>query len=304
MGKKINLLIVTGMSGAGKSVVLDSLEDLDYHCIDNLPPKLLPTLTALILDATDHEVKLAVVIDLRSLSFDSSNEMHLSFDSITEMHLFIQDSSYIDVQILFLDADNSTLVKRFKETRRSHHLARDSNPLSGIAKERQLLEPVFRLATAQINTTGLSARELKNEIIRLYSDENENYFSVTFASFGFKHGTPVDTDVMFDVRFLPNPFYNETMRTQTGLDKTVYDYVINSEMTQTFLEKLIDLLSFLIPNYKKEGKSQVVIGIGCTGGQHRSVVLAEYLANHFKDTYRAHVVHRNIKHANIHGGER
>ena len=294
LGKKINLLIVTGMSGAGKSVVLDSLEDLDYHCIDNLPPKLLPTLTELILDATDHEVKLAVVIDLRSLSFDSINEMHL----------FMQDSSYINVQVLFLDADNPTLVKRFKETRRSHPLARDSNPLSGITKERQLLEPVFRLATAKINTSGMSARELKNNIIRLYSGENENYFGVTFASFGFKHGTPVDTDVMFDVRFLPNPFYNEVMRTQTGLDKNVYDYVINSEMTQTFLEKLIDLLSFLIPNYKDEGKSQVVIGIGCTGGQHRSVALSEYLANHFRDKYPSHVVHRNIKHANIHGGEK
>lgn len=294
VGKKIDLLIVTGMSGAGKSVVLSSLEDLDYHCIDNLPPKLLPTLTELILDAADNEVKLAVVIDLRSLSFDSINEMHL----------FIQDSSYIDVQILFLDADNPTLVKRFKETRRSHPLARDSNPLSGITKERQLLEPVFRLATAKINTSGMSARELKNNIIRIYSDGNANHFSVTFASFGFKHGTPVDTDVMFDVRFLPNPFYNEAMRLQTGLDQDVYDYVINSEMTKTFLEKLIDLLSFLIPNYKKEGKSQVVIGIGCTGGQHRSVALSEYLANYFKNTYQSYVVHRNLKQANIHGGER
>jgi len=292
--KKINLLIVTGMSGAGKSVVLDSLEDLGYHCIDNLPPKLLPTLTELILDASDHEVKLAVVIDLRSLSFDSINEMHL----------FVQDSSYINVQVLFLDADNPTLVRRFKETRRSHPLSRDSNPISGIDKERELLEPIFRLATAKIDTSDMSARQLKNEIVRLYSGEVADYFSITFASFGFKHGTPVDTDVMFDVRFLPNPFYDEVMRTQTGLDKNVYDYVINSEMTQTFLEKLIDLLSFLIPNYKNEGKSQVVIGIGCTGGQHRSVSLAEYLANHFKVIYPTHVVHRNIKQANIHGGEK
>ena len=294
MAKKINLLIVTGMSGAGKSVVLGSLEDLGYHCIDNLPPKLLPILTELILDTSDQEVKLAVVIDLRSLSFDSINEMHL----------FVQDRSYIDVQVLFLDADNSTLVKRFKETRRSHPLARDSNPLSGINKERQLLEPFFRLATAKIDTSNMSARELKNEIVRLYSDNGANYFNVTFASFGFKHGTPVDTDVMFDIRFLPNPFYDEVMRTQTGLDQNVYDYVINSEMTQTFLEKLVDLLSFLIPNYKDEGKSQVVIGIGCTGGQHRSVSLSEYLAKHFKGTYPTHVVHRNLKQANLHGGEK
>jgi len=292
--KKINLLIVTGMSGAGKSVVLDSLEDLGYHCIDNLPPKLLPTLTELILDASDHEVKLAVVIDLRSLSFDS----------LSEMHLFVQDSSHINLQILFLDADNATLVKRFKETRRSHPLSRDSNPLSGINKERILLEPIFRLATAQINTTGMSARELKQDIVRIYSDDETNPFSVTFASFGFKHGTPVDTDVMFDVRFLPNPFYDEVMRFQTGLDKNVYDFVLDSEVAQTFLSKLIDLLSFLIPNYEKEGKSQVVIGIGCTGGQHRSVALSEYLANFYKDKYRTHVVHRNMKQINKHGGER
>lgn len=292
--KKINLLIVTGMSGAGKSVVLNSLEDLGYHCIDNLPPKLLPTLTELILDAADNEIKLAVVIDLRSLSFDSINEMHL----------FVQDSHYINVQIIFLDADNATLVKRFKETRRSHPLSRDSNPLLGITQERKLLEPIFRLATTRINTTALSARELKNEILRLYSDDATDYFSITFASFGFKHGTPVDTDVMFDVRFLPNPFYDEIMRTQTGLDKNVYDYVINSDMAQSFLEKLTDLLAFLIPNYQNEGKSQVVIGIGCTGGQHRSVALAAYLASYFKNTYRTHVVHRNIKQANLHGGEK
>ena len=291
--KKINLLIVTGMSGAGKSVVLNGLEDLGYHCIDNLPPKLLPTLTELILDASDHEVKLAVVIDLRSLSFDSINEMHL----------FVQDSSYINLQVLFLDADDEALVKRFKETRRSHPLSRDSNPLLGIGKERELLEPIFSLATAKINTSSMSARELKNEIVRMYSAETADYFNITFASFGFKHGTPVDTDVMFDVRFLPNPFYDEAMRTQTGLDQEVYDFVINSEIAQTFLEKLVDLLVFLIPNYKNEGKSQVVIGIGCTGGQHRSVALAEYLTNHFKDTYPTHVVHRNMKQINKHGGE-
>lgn len=289
MGNKIDLLIVTGMSGAGKSVVLDSLEDLGYHCIDNLPPKLLPTLTELIIDATDHKIKLAVVIDLRSISFNSINEIHL----------VVQDSSYINVQVLFLDADNPTLVKRFKETRRSHPLSRDSNPILGINKERQLLAPIFKLATAKINTSGMSARQLKAEVVRLYSNETSDYFNVTFASFGFKHGTPVDTDVMFDVRFLPNPFYDEVMKKQTGLDENVYNFVTNSDMAQTFLEKLVDLLAFLIPNYQKEGKSQVVIGIGCTGGQHRSVALAEYLTKHFKDTYPTHVVHRNIKQANV-----
>ena len=292
MAKKIDLLIVTGMSGAGKSVVLNGLEDLGYHCIDNLPPKLLPVLTDLILDTTDQEVKLAVVIDLRSLAFDS----------IDEMLSFLQDSHYVNVQVLFLDADNPTLVKRFKETRRSHPLSRESNPLHGIIKERKLLAPIFSLATAKINTTGMSARDLKFEIVRLYSDDTSNYFNVTFMSFGFKHGTPVDTDVMFDVRFLPNPFYDAVMRTQTGLDLNVYEYVIGSDLAQAFLEKLIDLLDFLIPNYKKEGKSQIVIGIGCTGGQHRSVALAEYLAKRFEKKYPIHVVHRNMKQINQPGG--
>jgi len=292
--KKINLTIVTGLSGAGKSVVLSSLEDVGYHCIDNLPPKLLPTLTDLILEAADHEVKLAVVIDLRSLAFDTINEMHQ----------FVQNSNHINLQVLFLDADDKTLVKRFKETRRSHPLSRDSNPLNGITQERRLLEPIFKLATAKINTSNMSARELKNEIVRLYNVDEKDYFGVTFASFGFKHGTPVDVDVMFDVRFLPNPFYDEVMRSQTGLDENVYDFVINSQMAQVFLEKLTDLLAFLFPGYKSEGKSQVVVGIGCTGGQHRSVALAEYLAKYFNNDYRTHVVHRNIKQANKHGGEK
>lgn len=292
MAKQINLLIVTGMSGAGKSVVLDSLEDLGYHCIDNLPPQLLPVLTDLVLDTAGQEVKLAVVIDLRSLSFDS----------IDEMLSFLQDSHYVNVQVLFLDANNPTLVKRFKETRRSHPLSRETNPIDGIDKERKLLAPIFELATAKINTSDMSARELKSEIVRLYSSDTSNYFNVTFMSFGFKHGTPVDTDVMFDVRFLPNPFYDEVMRTQTGLDLNVYDYVVRSTLAKTFLEKLIDLLDFLIPNYKAEGKSQIVIGIGCTGGQHRSVALSEYLAKEFDKKYPTHVVHRNIKHINQPGG--
>ena len=281
--KKINLLIVTGMSGAGKSVVLDSLEDLDYHCIDNLPPKLLPTLTELILDASDHEVKLAVVIDLRSLSFDS----------IKEMHLFVQDSSYINVQVLFLDADNTTLVKRFKETRRSHPLSRDSNPLLGINKERQLLAPIFSLATARINTTSMSARQLKAEIIRLYGNAAASYFNVTFASFGFKHGTPVDTDVMFDVRFLPNPHYIPELRALNGQDKAVSDYVMNFPESEEFYMNLMRLLKPILPGYEKEGKSSLTIAIGCTGGQHRSVAFAERVYAELKEMWPANISHRD-----------
>ncbi|MDE5977688.1 MAG: RNase adapter RapZ [Turicibacter sp.] len=282
--KRINLLIVTGMSGAGKSVVLNSLEDVGFHCIDNFPPKLLPKLTDLIMGTSEHSVNLAVVIDLRSLDFDS----------IDEMLYFLQDSHFVNVHILYLDANDETLVKRYKETRRTHPLSRDTNLLDGIHKERKLLNPIFDISDFKIDTTGVAAKDLKQQIITKYGDIDRDYFSVTFMSFGFKHGTPIDTDIMFDVRFLPNPFYIESMRPQTGLDEEVYEYVMSFTETTTFLEKLIDLLQFLIPKYKAEGKSQVIIGIGCTGGQHRSVAISEYLAHAFEKDYKTNATHRDI----------
>ena len=285
--KKINLLIVTGMSGAGKSVVLNSLEDVGYHCIDNFPPKLLPKLTDLIMGTSEHDVNLAVVIDLRSLDFDS----------IDEMLYFLQDSHFVNVHVLYLDADDATLVKRYKETRRTHPLSRDTNLLDGIHTERELLKPILDISDFKIDTTGVAAKDLKQQIITKYGNIDNDYFSVTFMSFGFKHGTPIDTDIMFDVRFLPNPFYIESMRPQTGLDESVYEYVMSFEETTTFLAKLIDLLQFLIPKYKAEGKSQVIIGIGCTGGQHRSVAIAEYLSHAFENDYKTNATHRDIHRA-------
>ena len=285
--KKINLLIVTGMSGAGKSVVLNSLEDVGYHCIDNFPPKLLPKLTDLIMGTSEHDVNLAVVIDLRSLDFDS----------IDEMLYFLQDSHFVNVHVLYLDADDATLVKRYKETRRTHPLSRDTNLLDGIHTERELLKPILDISDFKIDTTGVAAKDLKQQIITKYGNIDNDYFSVTFMSFGFKHGTPIDTDIMFDVRFLPNPFYIESMRPQTGLDESVYEYVMSFEETTTFLAKLIDLLQFLIPKYKAERKSQVIIGIGCTGGQHRSVAIAEYLSHAFENDYKTNATHRDIHRA-------
>ncbi|MFQ9520266.1 MAG: RNase adapter RapZ [Turicibacter sp.] len=285
--KKINLLIVTGMSGAGKSVVLNSLEDVGYHCIDNFPPKLLPKLTDLIMGTSEHDVNLAVVIDLRSLDFDS----------IDEMLYFLQDSHFVNVHVLYLDADDATLVKRYKETRRTHPLSRDTNLLDGIHTERELLKPILDISDFKIDTTGVAAKDLKQQIITKYGNIDNDYFSVTFMSFGFKHGTPIDTDIMFDVRFLPNPFYIESMRPQTGLDESVYEYVMSFEETTTFLAKLIDLLQFLIPKYKAEGKSQVIIGIGCTGGQHRSVAIAEYLSHAFENDYKTNATHSDIHRA-------
>lgn len=285
--KQVNLLMVTGMSGAGKSVVLNSLEDLGYHCIDNIPLKLLPKLTDLISGTTETDVNLAVVIDLRSLDFEL----------LDEIHYFLHDSNNVKINILYLDANDETLVKRYKETRRSHPLSRKTNLLGGIQKERELLRPIREIADLKIDTSGLPAKDLKNKIIEKYSDQKNDYFSVTFMSFGFKHGTPLDTDVMFDVRFLPNPFYIEELRVQTGLDAPVYDYVMNFDETQVFLGKLVDLLEFLIPNYRKEGKTQVVIGIGCTGGQHRSIAISEYLKRAFEDEYLTNATHRDYSKA-------
>ena len=275
------------MSGAGKSVVLNSLEDVGYHCIDNFPPKLLPKLTDLIMGTSEHDVNLAVVIDLRSLDFDS----------IDEMLYFLQDSHFVNVHVLYLDADDATLVKRYKETRRTHPLSRDTNLLDGIHTERELLKPILDISDFKIDTTGVAAKDLKQQIITKYGNIDNDYFSVTFMSFGFKHGTPIDTDIMFDDRFLPNPFYIESMRPQTGLDESVYEYVMSFEETTTFLAKLIDLLQFLIPKYKAEGKSQVIIGIGCTGGQHRSVAIAEYLSHAFENDYKTNATHRDIHRA-------
>ena len=285
--KKINLLIVTGMSGAGKRVVLNSLEDVGYHCIDNFPPKLLPKLTDLIMGTSEHDVNLAVVIDLRSLDFDS----------IDEMLYFLQDSHFVNVHVLYLDADDATLVTPYKVTRLTHPLSRDTNLLDGIHTERELLKPILDISDFKIDTTGVAAKDLKQQIITKYGNIDNDYFSVTFMSFGFKHGTPIDTDIMFDVRFLPNPFYIESMRPQTGLDESVYEYVMSFEETTTFLAKLIDLLQFLIPKYKAEGKSQVIIGIGCTGGQHRSVAIAEYLSHAFENDYKTNATHRDIHRA-------
>ena len=211
------------MSGAGKSVVLNSLEDVGYHCIDNFPPILLPKLTDLILGTSEQSVNLAVVIDLRSLDFNS----------IDEMLYFLQDSHFVNVHVLYLDADDATLVKRYKETRRTHPLSRDTNLLDGIDKERELLKPIRDISDVTIDTTGLAAKDLKQQIITKFGDLDSDYFSVTFMSFGFKHGTPIDTDIMFDVRFLPNPFYIETLRPQTGLDDGVYEYVMSFEETTT-----------------------------------------------------------------------
>lgn len=280
------LVIITGMSGAGKTVAIQSFEDLGFFCVDNLPPTLLPKFLELMKESGNKMNKVALVMDLRGREF---------FDHLFKALDDVAETSWLTPQILFLDADDSALVRRYKETRRTHPLAPSGRPLDGIVQERSLLEELKGRAQTIYNTSELKPRELREKILTEFSNDKKAIFSVNVMSFGFKHGLPIDADLVFDVRFLPNPHYIEHMRPKTGLDEEVSCYVLKWNETHKFLEKVIDLLSFMLPHYKREGKAQLVIAIGCTGGQHRSVALAEHLAAHFKNDYVTHVSHRDIE---------
>lgn len=280
------MVIITGMSGAGKTVAIQSFEDLGFFCVDNLPPTLLPKLLELMKDSGNKMNKVALVMDLRGREF--FDHLFIALDDLSE-------TSWVTPQILFLDADDSTLVRRYKETRRFHPLAPSGLPLEGIKLERELLEELKGRAQLIFNTTHLKPRELREKIQMEFSQNKTTIFTVNVMSFGFKHGLPIDADLVFDVRFLPNPHYIDHMRPKTGLDEEVSTYVLKWTETQKFLEKVTELLSFMLPHYKREGKAQLVIAIGCTGGQHRSVALAEYIGNFFKKDYPTRITHRDIQ---------
>jgi RNase adapter protein RapZ len=262
------LVIITGMSGAGKTIAVQSLEDLGFFCVDNLPPVLIPKFAELIEQSHGRIGKVALVIDLRGREF---------FDALQESLKYLADHYSHMYEILFLDATDSILVQRYKESRRRHPLAPQGSPLEGIQMERKLLEELKGLATQVIDTSSLKPVVLKENIASRFTNLDKNRISINVLSFGFKYGIPIDADLIYDVRFLPNPHYIETLRPKTGQDSEVYDYVMKWTETQEFLGKLLDMLQFLIPQYIKEGKSQLVVGIGCTGGKHRSVAVAEYL---------------------------
>ena len=269
MSESDELVIVTGMSGAGKTVAMQSFEDLGYFCVDNMPPELLPKFWELIKE-TGKIHKVALVIDLRARNF---------YDEINEVLSELKHNLGIDIRILFLDASNEELVARYKETRRSHPLSRDSRPLDGIRRERELLSGIKAQAQLVVDTSKLSPRQLREEIFHSFqTDEGQYPFHIDVMSFGFKYGLPIDADIVMDVRFLPNPYYVPELRDKTGLDQEVYDYVMNSDKTTEFVNHFEALLQTVIPGYIKEGKTNVVIAIGCTGGQHRSVALARRLA--------------------------
>jgi UPF0042 nucleotide-binding protein len=283
--QETKLVIITGMSGAGKTVAIQSFEDLGYYCVDNMPPALLPKFLELMKDSRNNIHKVALVMDLRGREF---------FDSLFEALDVLGEADWLDDQILFLDAKDEALVSRYKETRRAHPLAGSGLPLQGIQQEREILDELRGRAQQIIETTSLKPKELREKILHAYAEDQEDIFSVHMVSFGFKYGAPIDADLVFDVRFLPNPHYVPQLQPLTGLNPDVATYVFKWSDTHKFTEKVLDLLEFMLPQYKKEGKSQLVVAIGCTGGQHRSVAISEYFAKKLSAAYITHISHRDI----------
>lgn len=286
MAKDIQMVIITGMSGAGKTVAMQSFEDLGFFCIDNLPPTLISKFVELVKESGDKTNKIALVMDLRGREF---------FESLFQAIDQFSDEASVTPQILFLDANDSVLVRRYKETRRSHPLSPKGSPLAGIRLEREMLSEMKGKAQHYIDTTNLKPKQLRGEIIQRFSVPSDRSFTVHILSFGFKYGIPIDADLVFDVRFLPNPHYVDHMREKTGLEQEVADYVFKWTETKKFLEKLMDLLEYMLPQYKREGKAQLIIGIGCTGGKHRSVALAESIGQSLSEDYYVHVTHRDLE---------
>ncbi len=282
----IELVIITGMSGAGKTVAMQSFEDLGFYCIDNLPPELLPTFLDLMTKSENKMRRIAAVMDTRGGYLFSS-----LIDALNEA----SQMNEVTTSILFLEANDESLVKRYKESRRSHPLSTGGLILEGIKKERETLSELKGHARLVIDTSTLKPRELRERIAREFSTKGKAPFNVHFMSFGFKHGMPIDADVVFDVRFLPNPFYIEELRAKTGMDAEVREYVLKWNDTKQLIEKLTDLFRFIIPQYKNEGKTQAVIAFGCTGGQHRSVTLANYFNDLFQNEFETYVTHRDIE---------
>lgn len=285
----MRFVIVTGMSGAGKSTALKMLEDVGYFCVDNLPVPLVPKLVELLRVPHAEINKIALGMDIRSIQ---------SFQEVEEM-LCELDKIQLDYEVLFLEANDEALIKRYKETRRSHPLTGSSRVDQGITEERKQLKVLKSKADYIIDTSRMLTRELKAELNKIFV-ENKEYKNlyITVLSFGFKYGIPSDADLVFDVRFLPNPYYIEELRPKTGNDAEIRDYVMNNDKAKIFRDKLVDMVEFLVPNYVAEGKTQLVVAVGCTGGKHRSVTLANELYEALKEHqehYGIKIEHRDIE---------
>lgn len=285
----MEFIIVTGQSGAGKSQVAAALEDMGVYCVDNMPVALLPQLANIFLNMQEKYSRVALVTDIRA--WGDANELLFALDELRNQG--------IRYRILYLYADIQTLVKRYKETRRRHPLETNTVSLeAAIRRESHVLEPIRLQAEDVLNTSGLTIAQLKSKLSDIFGGFAEKRgISVNVISFGFKYGIPIEADMVFDVRFLPNPYYEEDLRHKTGLDDPVYDYVFRDGNAAEFLTKLVDMLMFLIPLYEKEGKYSLTVGIGCTGGQHRSVSIARALTEYLKQ----HDIPVRIEHRNIDG---
>lgn len=284
----MRFVIVTGMSGAGRGTSLKILEDAGYFCVDNLPISLIGKFAELIYSSTSEISKVALGLDIRSGK---------TLDELTSTLEKLTMAGY-KYEILFLDASDEVLVKRYKETRRNHPLAQEGRIIEGIVQERKKLLFLKKQADYIIDTSSLLTRELKQELDKIFV-QNQDFKNlvITVLSFGFKYGIPNDSDLVFDVRFLPNPYYYEELRALSGNDKEVQDFVMGFEVSHRFLDKLIDMIQFLIPNYVLEGKNQLVISIGCTGGKHRSETLANRLYERLRENadYAVRIEHRDIE---------
>lgn len=286
----MEFVIISGMSGAGKTSALHIMEDIGYYCVDNIPTSLLQTLYKLCKDSSDKAMKrVAVVVDVRG-----NGDYEVMYDDLEN---FKKNNE--GVSILYIDAKVDSLIVRCKETRRRHPLTerlKDGSVAAAVKEEQRLLVPVKTLADYNIDTTFMSIKQLRERIISMFLENSSNSIMLTFMSFGFKYGIPLESDLIIDVRCLPNPFYIAELKEHTGLEKCIQDYVLDSEETQEFVKRLIDWLDYSLPLYLKEGKSELVVGIGCTGGKHRSVTIAELLDNYFMEKgYKCIVQHRDVK---------
>ena len=282
----MKFIIVTGLSGSGKSEAMRSLEDMGFYCVDNLPPTLIPKFAELCYQSNSTIDKVALGIDVRGRKF---------FEALHESLNILRKDKY-PFEILYLDCADDVLLKRYKMTRRNHPLAINRQIPEGIKMERAILEPLKEIADCIIDTSNMKPKDLKEEINKIYADgEVNNNLTISVVSFGFKHGIPSDSDLVFDVRFLPNPYYEEELRNKTGDDQDVRDYVMNSDISHQFYDKLLDMVNFLVPQYIQEGKHHLVISIGCTGGRHRSVTICNLISDELmKQGYRVVKKHRDF----------
>lgn len=284
----MEFIIVTGMSGAGKSRAIDAMEDIGFYCVDNIPPKLISTFYDLCNQVKDNSMKkIAIVTDIRGGGMFSG--LFEALDKLKENNC--------NYKILYLDSRDDVLVRRYKETRRKHPLAENylGSVLEAVQFEREILKPIKERADYVIDTSYISPAQLKERIAEMFLEDSSGAIMVNCMSFGFKYGTPSEADLIFDVRCLPNPYYIEGLKHHTGLDKDVREYVMKWDQTKGFIERWISLIDYMLPLYRNEGKSQLVIAVGCTGGKHRSVALSQYLYKHMLDLkQRSNVYHRDI----------